>query len=150
MIGMIRPSPDLISQLRQALATVVGYTDSPVTVRLVEGEFDPDNPATWPSPSTHFGGRDSEAGAEIHFDAASNLWYLYWPDPTDGWMFGAESITDAVTITGFTVKVGTAKVGATKIGPINITANDQTITLPYVTAAISNTIVIPAAVPTPI
>jgi len=150
MQGTIVPSPAMLQHLRDALVGVGDYTDSPCTVSLVEGVFDPADPTAWPAPSAHFAGLDSDAAPVLMFDGASQKWYVQWPDPAGGWVFTAGTITTSITITGYIVENTTFKLGATTISPVTITANGDTISLPEVTMEVSDTLVVPASQPQPV
>jgi len=148
MKSVFVPTPDFVEALRGVLLTAAGFTDDTVTVSLVEGEFDPADPDSWPTASTHFAPLESGAECELVFDAVSEQWFLSWPDPVGGWVFTAATITDSVTVSGFLCKVGTNLVGANTLSPApTVTANDQTITLPYVAVPVTPNVVEAADVP---
>ncbi len=146
MRSMFIPTPGFLAALRGVLVGVPDYTDAICTVRLVEGEFDPADPATWPSPSAHFLGVDSDDVPTIEYDAVSEAWYIVWPDPVAGWDFVAATITSDITVTGYIVG-STEQLGATKIEAVTVTANGQHVVLPFVVLEVSPSLLVPADQP---
>jgi hypothetical protein len=150
MQSTIIPTEALATAIRNIVDNATGYLDEASTVTLVEGDFDPADPTTWPSASAHFDPIDANTLADVQFDAVSGQWYIVFPDPPLGWDFVASTVTTSVIITGYLVTTGANKVGATKIGPITVTANGQHITLPYVALQWPAPILIAASQPQPI
>jgi len=144
------PTADLLEEIRQAFVGIAGWTLDVVAVSLVEGDFDPEDPDSWPAASSHFASKNSGDGPSIILDSDSGAWMLKWPDPESGWNFPATSITDSVTITGYIVKNGTNKIGATKIAPQVITVTDEVVTIPYVSLQLSESFFVEASQPQPI
>lgn len=131
MNANVAVSPVIQVTFRSMYNGVVDYTDTPAIMRLVEGEFDPLDPTSWPAPSTHFAAKTS-GNPSIDFDAVTGKWYLVWPDPVGGWSFISATITDAVTITGFTLKTAAGDpVGACKLAGVSVTADGQVVVVPY-------------------
>jgi hypothetical protein len=147
-VGIITPA--FQTALRTALAGITDFTDDDCEVGLVEGEFDPSDPATWPTLSTHFDEAESGGVPTVAFDSVSEQWFLIWPEPTGGWTFTAETITTPVTITGFVVRQGTSKLFANLIGPITVVTTGDVIVLPYIAQAVDEPILVDGESPLPI
>jgi len=137
MKSMMVASPELKQAAIEASNTLSAYTADAVVVRLVEGTFDPADPGSWPAPSSHFTSKTSGISPTVEYDAASESWYVVWPDPTGGWDYVSASVTDPVTITGYTVKNGGGDaVGAATIPPVAVAADGQHIVLPFIALGI--------------
>jgi len=143
MIGNTTASSTFLTALMGALTAVATWTEEDADVYLVEGDFDPSTPGTYPAASTAFAEKTSDDVWSIEFDAVTNSWKLILPEPAGGWDF--VSTGSGVTITGFVIKAGTTsanKIGAAKFEtPIAITATDQHIELPFVAFDISSLMV---------
>jgi len=147
MKSMFIPSPELVGGFRSAAVTITDMTDSAVVVRLVEDSFAPEDPSTWPAPSAHFASKTSGTPPTLEYDAVSELWYVVWPDPEDGWDYVSATITDPITVTGFTVKNAAGdNIGAATIPPVAVSENGQHIVLPFISLAIGD-LWVPADIP---
>jgi len=94
MHALIVPSPIFQTAVRGVIEAVPGWTDAAWTVSLVEGSFNPLDPATYPSASTHFTPLVSDDAPQLLFDSSSSQYYLHAPDPAGGWSFASATITD--------------------------------------------------------
>jgi len=147
MKSMFRPTVAFSSALRNRFLNVPDWTDDNCTVKLVEGDFDPEDPTTWPAGSSTFTALDSDGNPTIEYDAVSEQYLLVWPEPAGGWTFTAGSITTPITISGFTVDVAGAKIGANLIDPVTFTATGQVLALPEVCQGIPADVVDPGETP---
>jgi len=128
---------DLLVPAARAQSDILGgtfYWGAVQKVALVEGDFNPADPTTWPAPSTNFSALDSDSIWEVWYDAvAANNKFLL-PEPEGGWNFPA--VAAGPSITGFIVRDAadlTKKTGAAIFAtPIPITAAGQLVVLPNI------------------
>jgi len=147
MFGTVVPTPVLQQGGRASLEVVPGYTDDVWTVSIVEGSFTPADPTTWPAASSKFTPKVSDDLPSLHFDAASGKYFLMAPEPAGGWLFAATGISASITAGGYIIKCGTNLVGADLITPATITADGQTVTLPYVCLEVAANPYVPGTTP---
>jgi len=137
---------DFLAAIRAKYEEVGGWTDVSITVSLTDVTFDPADPTTYPAASSHFTPATG-SNATMDFDASTGKYFLQWGDPDGGWVFTAATITTTIQVTGYVVKAGSNVIGANLIGPYNVSANGQTITLPYIASEVPDALLIAGPVP---
>jgi len=141
MKANVYPTAAARDAARTSIVDIADWFDGACDVFMVEGNFDPTNPATFPSPSSAFAVKLSGSWA-FFFDAPSGRHMLVAEDPAGGWDF--TSTAPDVTITGYVIRnndAPTSLIGANLFPtPIPISAIGQTITLPYVCVDVEDVI----------
>lgn len=134
------PNPAMLDVVRGVIAAATDLFDGPARVRLVEGDFNPADPATWPVASAAFALLDAGGAWVAEYDAVEGNYKLVAPDPDGGWDF--ISTASGVTITGFIAVLSTdvtVKITAnTFLSPVPVTSIGQHVILPYVDFPLGN------------